>query len=609
MARSYRKDEEPIPGYRLAELLGRGDAGEVWRAVGPGEVECAFRTLSLGQRQEIKAFRSLRLLKRIHHPHLTPILAFWLKDGQGQVYAENVDLLDSGWLREHEMELFVALGLGEKSLAGRLRECRKEGRPGIPLEELLGYMEDTAKAIDFLNQPHHDLGGNAPAAIHHGKIKPTNLLLVGGAVEVCDFGMARQLTDAQQSTLLGRVPVYSAPEALMGRPDRTSDQYSLALTYVELRTGTPPAPASTLAGLAGPTAIDLSALTSAEEALIRRATALELENRFPSALEMVQALRQAVAIGLSAVALPATGQSLFAKLRPGLGLVSGYSLEKLVGSNARGCTQYWHALGPGERRFFLKVMQKQETSRYTFEAPAWELLTRLALPGLRDIHSGWLFDREGRVLPDGTRQSGVAHALVIASPLGKTLLERLRDCQQDNKGGVPRAELLEALRQIASLLDDLHEPRYRLAEQMVSVHHCDIKPEHLLQVGNKVRLIDFSRVQVLDAAAASVRQESPTLTLAYSAPERFANKLTRWSDQYALALTYYHLRTGQLPFRATWPTQIFRVHVEGQLELGGLPDAEQAVLRKATALEPSKRFPSCTGLVDALEQAAGPGRG
>ena len=66
-------------------------------------------------------------------------------------------------------ELIIAMGLGDKSLFDRLEECRKRSACRHPPEELLGYLEDSAEAIDFLNRPVHDAGhgpGRHPTLRH-----------------------------------------------------------------------------------------------------------------------------------------------------------------------------------------------------------------------------------------------------------------------------------------------------------------------------------------------------------------------------------------------------------------------------------------------------------
>ena len=87
------KGDEPVPGYRLEEFLGRGAFGEVWRATSPGRASVALKFLNLSERQGIKEFRAVQRLKSVRHPHLTSTMALWLLDEQGNVLGD--DVLDS----------------------------------------------------------------------------------------------------------------------------------------------------------------------------------------------------------------------------------------------------------------------------------------------------------------------------------------------------------------------------------------------------------------------------------------------------------------------------------------------------------------------------------
>src|SRR5262245_55469455 len=237
MGRSYSKGDEPIPGYQLKSFLGRGGFGEVWKASAPGGMDAAIKIINLGDKQGLKEFRAIRLVKYVRHPNLVPINAFWLKDEDDTVLGDGSEEPDSVWLKAHGAELIIAMGLGDKNLYDRLRECKDGGLMGVPVEELLDYMEAAARAIDYLNQPTHKLASGL-GAIQHCDIKPQNILIVGGSVQVCDFGLARVLdADARTTSEAAGSYAYIAPELIDGaRPSRTTDQYSLAISYFELRT-------------------------------------------------------------------------------------------------------------------------------------------------------------------------------------------------------------------------------------------------------------------------------------------------------------------------------------------------------------------------------------
>jgi tetratricopeptide (TPR) repeat protein len=336
MAFNYKPGDEPVPGYRLVRFLGKGAIGEVWQASGPGGTEAALKIIDLAgsSPHARKEVRALQLVKRIHHPNLAPIIAFWAKGADGTILEDTVSTQLSSALKQtspdavretmtlppealgpRPSELIIAMGLGHQSLADRLAECQQQGLDGIPIEELLGYMEDAAKAIDFLNSPVHQLESGV-GAIGHCDIKPLNILIVGGAVQVCDFGLAHIVGAARSTAAAMGTIAYVAPELLEGKPSPATDQYCLAISYFELRTGALPYDQETASGVMRAVldgTLNFSKLPEAEQAVVRKATAKNPADRFPSAMGMVAALRQAATE--EGVALPRRRSPLAAPLK------------------------------------------------------------------------------------------------------------------------------------------------------------------------------------------------------------------------------------------------------------------------------------------------------
>jgi eukaryotic-like serine/threonine-protein kinase len=270
MAVRIESHAEPIPGYRLIERIGGGGFGEVWKAEAPGglfkAIKFVFGDLSAagdnGQRAE-QELKALSRVKTVRHPYILSLERYEVIDGQ----------------------LIIVMELADKNLFDRYKECRALGLPGIPREELLGYMEETAEALDLMNGQYQ---------LQHLDIKPQNLFLVHQHVKVADFGLVKDLEGMAASVTGGVTPVYAAPETFDGWVSRYCDQYSLAIVYQELLTGQRPFHGSNVRQLVMQHlqgVPDLSSLPPSDRAIIARALAKSPEERHASCKDMVRALR------------------------------------------------------------------------------------------------------------------------------------------------------------------------------------------------------------------------------------------------------------------------------------------------------------------------------
>lgn len=322
----YHPGETILPGYRLEKRLGSGGFGEVWRATAPGGMGVAIKILAnLGRAQGGREYRALQTIKNIRHAHIVPIFGVWLKSGDGRVLGE-AELVEAerrllasrgtGWEAERglastvdaaeaagvsdtleSLELIIAMGLGDQTLHDRLREQLRQGEPGIPFGPLVDWMHQAALALDHFNSGGRRSGENL-TAVQHCDIKPANMLLVGDAVQVCDFGLARAQGEVRATSNTMASIAYAAPEMVSGRyePSPATDQYSLALSYVELRTGRLPYPELAAAAIIKAKldgAIELSGLPDAEARVVARALSVDPAKRWPNCVEFVRAVRGA----------------------------------------------------------------------------------------------------------------------------------------------------------------------------------------------------------------------------------------------------------------------------------------------------------------------------
>src|SRR5262245_38328857 len=263
-------DAEPLPGYRLIEPLGSGGFGEVWKCEAPGglfkAIKFVYGNLNAldveGARAE-QELKALERIKEVRHPFVLSL--------------ERIEIAEG--------ELVIVMELADKSLHDLFMECQNAGMVGIPRDGLLRYIRDSAEALDHMNEKHN---------LQHLDIKPRNLFLISDRCKVADFGLVKHLERQSPSGLLGGVtPLYAAPETHTGKISGHTDQYSLAVVYLELLTGQRPfngKNAHQLAQQHQQEEPELRSLPEAERPVVARALAKDPARRFPNCLAFVRAL-------------------------------------------------------------------------------------------------------------------------------------------------------------------------------------------------------------------------------------------------------------------------------------------------------------------------------
>ncbi|QEG34452.1 protein kinase domain-containing protein [Bythopirellula goksoeyrii] len=259
--------ELPV-GYTVVDRLGAGGYGEVWKATAPGGVEKAIKIV-FGHCDEGMAERELKSLERIRsvrHPFVLSI--------------ERYEIVNN--------RLVIVTELADMSLSDCFQNYLNDGHSGIPRDQLIAYMWDAAEALDCLVEQH---------SLQHLDIKPENLLVVGDHIKVADFGLVKELASKTLNSMMGGMtPLYSAPEIYDNNPTKFSDQYSLAIVYQQMLTGSLPFPGRTPAQLAKQHTLsepNLNQLSEADQRIVGRALAKTPTDRFSNCREFIDALRTA----------------------------------------------------------------------------------------------------------------------------------------------------------------------------------------------------------------------------------------------------------------------------------------------------------------------------
>ena len=148
-----------------------------------------------------------RLIRKLKHPHILPILNVAIQDNVPYIFME------------------YARG---GSLKDRLRG--RNGQP-LPQEEALTILQQIGDALHYAHQQH----------VVHRDLKPDNILFnANGDALLADFGIAAILSSGTKNMGRGGTPAYMAPEQFQGMVSPKSDQYALCCIAYELLTGRHP---------------------------------------------------------------------------------------------------------------------------------------------------------------------------------------------------------------------------------------------------------------------------------------------------------------------------------------------------------------------------------
>jgi eukaryotic-like serine/threonine-protein kinase len=206
---------QTIGEYHLAELLGVGGMGEVYRAVHPKiQRVVAIKLLKnvSGPLVE-RSINEARIQAALQHPNIATLYDFLEWEGQPCLILEYVD---------------------GQTLAEHL-EARGRCAPA----EALRIFQAVVEAVAYLHRH----------GVIHRDIKANNIKLSStGTVKLLDFGIAKDGT-APRLTMAGHVIgtlVCLAPEQLEGKADARSDVWALGVLLYQMITGRLPFEPDTL---------------------------------------------------------------------------------------------------------------------------------------------------------------------------------------------------------------------------------------------------------------------------------------------------------------------------------------------------------------------------
>ena len=275
--------------YRLDAKIGRGGMSTVYRAFDivlerPVAIKLMHSEIASDSDHLERFRREARAVAQLSHPHIVTVI-----DAGEEISSDGSD----GRVGAPYIVLEYVPGETLKDI------IRREG--ALEIAQAIAYAIEIARA----------LGAAHERMIVHRDVKPQNVLISEeGGAKITDFGIARTLTE-EGLTVAGRVlgtTDYVSPEQALGHPvSGQSDLYSLGIVLYEMLTGEVPFRGET------PVAVAMRhvredvpdvqerrpGVSAAAAAVVDRAVAKDLRERYPDAPSMVADLEEVLAIEAS----------------------------------------------------------------------------------------------------------------------------------------------------------------------------------------------------------------------------------------------------------------------------------------------------------------------
>ncbi|MDT5194569.1 MAG: eukaryotic-like serine/threonine-protein kinase [Mycobacterium sp.] len=264
----------PFGRYQLIELLGRGGMGEVWRAHDTTIDRVVALKMLLPHYAKDPDFdkrfrREARAAARLDDPHVVPIHDVGEIDGR----------------------LYVTMRLID----------------GVDLDTLLRTAPlEPERAVFVIEQIAAALHSAHRAGLVHRDVKPSNILLADNDFAyLIDFGIARAADDTaltSEGSTIGTW-AYMAPERFQsGDIEPSSDIYALACVLYQCLTGETPFPGDTLEQVAVGHMVappprpseTANTVPPTLDRVIETGLAKQATDRYPTAIEMATAAKQAI---------------------------------------------------------------------------------------------------------------------------------------------------------------------------------------------------------------------------------------------------------------------------------------------------------------------------